>query len=1123
MSDLLILEFASSGELLALGGSLPPAELPLVLRCGEALSGEAPWVEALQRVLCDAFSAGSAAGAQSGFCFSADRLQSGEGSQRVVVRLRREERPADRSDELVELSLRLFSDAPGGIAILDREGRHLRQNAAHEQILGYGEEELAGLTPAAYLDEDQWAQIQLDLEELGAFQGELSARNRAGEERWLDCMAFATEREPLRYYLIHRDMTVRHQADEEARRRIDLRRAVQALHAWNRPELTLEEQLQGALSEIVLVPWLDLSPHGGVYLYEPSEEGALRSLTSVNLPRELHYLRLEGGEPILSALRGGPPISLGAQQPLVLPLELGEHEVGALLLFPRAELDPACRDALAALGATFASLVVRQRVRAALAESEARFRELVASLPGVVYLFEAEPGESRGHFPFISEAVGELYGLTQAEIHSQPMLPFTLIHPDDREALRESFLRHSTTLSDWAYEYRVTHPPGEVRWHRVSSSPRALDPRCVRWAGVIVDVTERKRAEQELYEAKEAAEAGARAKSRFLSTVSHELRTPMNAVIGMNDLLGETELDASQREFVDAIRSSADTLLLLIDDLIDVGRIESERLTLEARPFDLHAVVEESLAQVAPRAVEKSLELSSLLEGAVPERVVGDPIRLRQVLVNLLSNAVKFTPSGEVRLTLRASAVAAGWELEVRVRDTGIGIPPDRMGVLFEPFRQVGGREQGGTGLGLAICRGLVLLMGGRIWCESRLGSGTTFSFTASVGSTAAPAVQPHSSLSGRSVAILDESEGSRQMLSQRLERWGLRVLEPPHATARSWLQGEPVSPIEGQTPAVLFVDASAAGARAAAEGAEPLLPVVWLLNLGQRSPGTSASSSLVKPVRAGPLLNLLTSLLGEQQPALSHARAQAERVELGTRLPLRVLVVEDHRVNLLVATKMLARLGYPPVTARNGLEALERLEQEPFDLVLMDVQMPQMDGLEATRLIRSRGYGGPRVVGLTASAGVEDRRRCLAAGMDDYLSKPVRLETLRAMIERTFADRSPLDSMQLKRLIDAGGARRPELWKELLTVYLEDAPGLLERTCQALEEGDRALASGAAHALKGAALNVGAQPLARVCAEIEARSQGEGDLAPLAESLRHECRRAEAHIRELVEPRAPR
>jgi len=1103
-SPCLILEIDPEGRLVTTGGALPPGEVPLQLTLGRPLPQEGALAELLESTIDEARRTAASRGDLPEWGVEAQRLGEGE-EARVIARLWRT--TAGERSGLIGKAL--FSRAPGGISLLDGEGLHLQINEAHEEILGYSLEDLRGQSPALYFGDEAWSLIQAELASTGRFSGEFSAQSMEGKPRWLRTVAFEAGVLPKRFFVIHRDATFEHLAAEEARLRIDIRRAVQALHAWNRPELNLEEQLQGALSEMVLVPWLDLSPHAGVYLRE-SEDPELRLATAVNLPRELRYLRLEGEEAIVSPVPGGKPAYLGDQPRLVLPLELGEHKVGALLLFPREDLDLARRDALAALGATFASLIVRQRVRAALAESEARFRELAASLPGVVYLFETVPGSASGEFRFVSEAVRDLYGVEPNDLMADWSAAFSRIHPVDREALRQSFVGQSIESSDWVHEYRVCHPKGEVRWHRVTSSPRVLDPKRVRWSGVIIDVSEIKQAEAELIEAKEAAEAAARAKSRFLSTVSHELRTPMNAVIGMSDLLRETTLEPSQREFVDAIQSSADTLLLLIEDLLDVGRIESERLTLEARPFDIQTAVEESLAQVAPRAAEKGLVLAALVDEGVPERAVGDTIRLRQVLVNLLSNAVKFTPSGEVRLRVSARALPTGWELTFKVKDTGIGIPEDRMHLLFEPFHQIGGSSEGGTGLGLAISRGLAHLMEGEIHAESVEAEGSTFTFTACLGATAAPPERPHSSLSGKTVAVLDSRLSSQQMLTQGLERWGIHVQEPGHPEALSWLRGESS---RADLPAVLFLDASAPGAVEAARDHEPSLPVVWLLNLGQRSPGSPNSSSLVKPIRTGPLLNLLTSLVGDELPA-----APSRRVALGERLPLQVLVVEDHRVNLLVAIKMLARLGYTPHTARDGLEALERLEQEPFDLILMDVQMPRMDGLEATRQIRARGRGGPRVVGMTASAAPEDRRRCLDAGMDDYLSKPVRLETLRALIERAFTNRSPIDSGRITRLQAAGGERRPDLWRELVQVYLEDTPELVEETLAAIETNARSEAGFKAHALKGTALNIGAQPLARVCAEIENLAHGNGDLAPLARRLHGEAERARAHLLTLLE-----
>jgi CheY-like chemotaxis protein len=484
----------------------------------------------------------------------------------------------------------------------------------------------------------------------------------------------------------------------------------------------------------------------------------------------------------------------------------------------------------------------------------------------------------------------------------------------------------------------------------------------------------------------------------------------MNAVIGMSGLLLDTKLDAEQHDYATTIRDSGDALLTIINDILDFSKIEAGRMDIEAHPFDLRECVESALDLVSARAGERNLDTAYLFEGDVPPAVQGDVTRLRQILLNLLSNAVKFTHAGEVVLTVTAGPVVSGAvELTFAVRDTGIGVSEEEMSRLFQSFSQADSsttRKYGGTGLGLAISKRLAELMGGRMWAESPgLGLGSTFSFTIQAPIAELPAasrrdfVGQQPALSGRRMLVVDDNATNRKVLALQGAKWGMvvRDTESPDEALR-WLSDGEAFDLAVLDMHMPTMDGTALATKMHA--VRPRLPLVLFSSLGRRETGDALfAATLAKPIRQSQLFDTLVNLLGEED-APKAAAAEAKPTidpDMGARHPLRILLAEDNVVNQKLALRILQQMGYRADLASNGIEAVESVERQRYDVVLMDVQMPEMDGLEASRRITRRWPAAhrPRIIAMTANAMQGDRELCLQAGMDDYLTKPIRVEKL--------------------------------------------------------------------------------------------------------------------------------
>ena len=653
-----------------------------------------------------------------------------------------------------------------------------------------------------------------------------------------------------------------------------------------------------------------------------------------------------------------------------------------------------------------------------------------------------------------------------------------------------------------AFEYVFTDRSGARRYVEDSVSLKHdASGRPAGFIGMRRDCTARKLAEQAVGKAKEAAEAASRAKSEFLANMSHEIRTPMNGIIGMTELVLGTTLTPYQHECLETVKSSAVSLLTILNDILDFSKIESRKLALEAIPFSLVDLVNDTLKPLAVRAHEKGIELAADIGADVPEGIIGDPVRLKQILTNLIGNAIKFTERGHVLLTVQCAGERNGRPvLGFAVSDTGVGIPIEKHTAIFEAFSQADGsttRRFGGTGLGLAISSTLVRLMGGEMSLESRPGSGSTFQFVVPFDMTEVPAAMTHTPrLVGLRVLIVDDNAVNRRILETQLTRWRMKPTvasggqQALDALASATRRNERFDLIllDAQMPDLDGFGVSAEIAR------RPELTGATIMMLS--SSGEYADSArcrelgiaayLTKPVKQSDLFDAICRILegtGERQepapaPLASDLAAQ----------PLDVLLAEDNVINQRVAVGLLTRRGHRVTIAGNGIEALSAIDREAFDLVLMDVQMPEMGGFEAAAAIRARERergGHLRIIAMTAHAMSGDRERCLDAGMDGYLPKPIDPALLYATIEGGTGPTGSRPSVDQRTLLARLGGDE-ELMRDVVRLFIDDCRSHLARIRAAIDtrSGDRLRAE--AHALKGAAANMSANEVVDAATVLE-------------------------------------
>lgn len=1022
-----------------------------------------------------------------------DSLETLSGLMSDLVHQREEaERELQKAlDDLADQKLAL--DQHGIVSITDGEGQIVYANDKLCEISGYSREELVGEThrllrsdvhPTGFFTE-MWAVILA----AKVWHGEICDRAKSGQLYWLQTTIVPRKghgARPTQFISISTDITARKRMEAEIKaaeaRLLRITNAVPGVvyQCEVKDGVTRYTFVSERVMEIRGFSAQELMADGGISAAQIDEQDRERCVRGV----------IEAGKNRSSWID-----------------DYRINMPDGTLRWLRGSIRP--EDELGANGATIFTGIWQDVT--AIKEASARLRDVTENIPVAVFQSHLAT-DGRISFPFCSLALERICGVHPDEIRIDAAPALNRVDRDDAQALTEAILNSAITGQAWSMDFRVRHrTTKESLWVHGEAQPRRATDGGTLWNGYLADISDVKRVSEELRRAKEGAEAANRAKSDFLANMSHEIRTPMNGVIGMTDLALDTPLNDEQHEYLSIIKSSSEALLKVINDILDFSKIEAGKLDIERIAFHLGRTVGQTLKAQAVRAHSKGLDLVCDIDADVPMAVMGDPGRLRQVLMNLVGNAVKFTERGDVVVRVSLESAADGTNhVKFSVSDTGIGIPSNKLLTIFDAFSQEDSsitRRYGGTGLGLSISARLVEALGGRIEVSSVPGKGSRFYFTLPLDDDPKASIDVRSTggINGLKVLIADDHLTNRVVLANTLIGMGAKVHSVDSGVdALAWLQGQQS---DGSPCDLVLLDARMPGLDGF-ETAEKIrklphcedLTLVMLSSAGlqgdaKRSRDVGFSAYLSKPFTREDLVQIILRARGETRGP--NEQLVTRHVIQDEQIGMTILLVEDHIVNQKLALTWLNRWGHRVTLAVNGQEALDQLASNTFDVVLMDMMMPVMDGLEATRRFRASESGTRTpIIAMTANAMQSDRDACLAVGMDDFISKPIKPEELQTLLERYGPHIDAKGALELDSFMSAEftdfdydrglAAADAEMVEIISETFIEQWPLDYQKLTQALAANDLAVVGRVSHALKGTLAMFGAAPASDLARQIE-------------------------------------